>query len=308
MLATARGCADAAHPQHKREEATEAAPDDIKQLNKRLRGVSRVKKTLTLSFNPIYKTHWIFMEYFSGHWRDDQTEFHDEFLSIRKTTYKDNKFLTPDDVKDLENEKDKYYYDVYTLGNWGVLGAVIFKNWRTEDLSDAEFYDCVYGVDFGYSNDPAAIVEAYYDRKRSVLYIVNAKYLYQSTNDILAAEIRNIAGNATVICDSAEPKSIQELRNYGISAIPAVKGKDSVNFGIQWLQKMNIVINAKLTEAINEFTVYKWMEDKDGNVIPKPADKDNHIIDALRYSLTYEMGWVHNAAASKTDIPLAGAM
>ena len=94
---------------------------------------------------------------------------------------------------------------------------------------------------------------------------------------------------SVVMCDCAEPKSIQELRQYGVNAVPAQKGKDSVNFGIQWLQKLRIVIDSRLTDAINEFTVYKWKEDKDGNSLPVPIDKNNHIIDSLRYALSLDM-------------------
>ena len=127
------------------------------------------------------------------------------------------------------------------------------------------------------------------------------------TNDLLAAECKNMFGREVVTCDSAEPKSIQELRNYGMTCIPAQKGKDSINFGIQWLQRLNIVIDCHLTECINEFTVYKWQEDKDGNVLPKPVDRDNHIIDSIRYATEQVAGWGGSRNIGG-NIPLAGAM
>jgi phage terminase large subunit len=292
------------------EEATEASYDDVAQLRKRLRGRARVSKRIILSFNPVYKTHWIYDEYFAGHWADNDTSYRsdDGRLSILKTTYKDNNHLSPEDVQELESEKDPYYRDVYTNGNWGVLGDVIFTNWHTEDLSGKEFEDYCNGVDFGYAKDPAAIVRCHLDKRRNKLYITDAEYLLKATNDVLAATVKRICGFDTVMCDEAEPKSIQELRNYGVSAIPAPKGKDSINFGIQYLRKLEIIVDKSLTELINELTVYQWQQDKDGNTLPKPVDKDNHCIDALRYALVYEMGWVPNVRQSAIKMPLAGAM
>lgn len=290
------------------EEATEDDYDDIKQLEKRLRGQSSVKKRIILSFNPVYKTHWIFSRYFEGKWDDSKTQYRDSDISILKSTYRNNKFLTADDVYKLENENDPYYRSVYSDGNWGVLGKVIFTNWRTEDLTEVSkrFDRFNNGLDFGYSVDPAAPVHLHYDRKHMTLYVLDAKYCYEMTNDLLASEIRNMIGNEPITCDCAEPKSIKELRQHGITAIACKKGKDSVNFGIQWLQKLQIVVHHTLRDMINEFTVYKWAEDKDGNALPKPIDKDNHLIDAIRYAMETEM----DGGAIKGHRPMrrAGAM
>jgi phage terminase large subunit len=283
------------------EEATEAEYEDIQQLDKRLRGQSKVKKRIVLSFNPIYKTHWIYTNYFQGNWNDGDKQYKDRQLSILKTTYKDNNFLTVDDIERLENTKDKYYRDVYLFGLWGVLGHVIFTNWKTEDLKDkVKLFDTFKnGLDFGYADDPASPTRSHYDRKHNTLYICDSKYCFGLTNDLLAAEVKNMCSTEIVTCDSSEPKSIQELRNYGVSAIPAIKGKDSVNFGIQWLQQLQIIIDYRLIEAINEFTVYKWREDKDGNVLPEPVDKNNHIIDSIRYACENEMGRLYSSRRLK---------
>jgi phage terminase large subunit len=285
------------------EEATEAEREDIEQLDKRLRGQSKVKKRIILSFNPIYQTHWIYTSYFAGHWSDDSKQYKDDSISILKTTYRDNNFLTADDIERLENTKDKYYRDVYLDGKWGVLGKVIFTNWRTEDLTEmsrtlTNFHN---GCDFGFSSDPAALTRLHYDRKRMTLYLVDAKYCYGYTNDLLAEEIKNLCGREVIVCDSSEPKSIQELRQHGVTSATAVKGKDSVNFGIQWLQKLHIVIHHTLIDAINEFTIYKWLEDKDGNTLPKPVDKNNHIIDSIRYAMEEEMGKWFTGNEDKPD-------
>ena len=283
------------------EEATETERNSIKQLYKRQRGGNEsIPKRLTMSFNPILQSHWIFTEYFGGiAWADDQTEYTDDGLAILKTIYKDNRFLTPDDVRDLESETDKYFYDVYTLGNWGVLGNVIFTNWQVRDLTDManQFTNRRVGLDFGFSSDPAALVVSHYDRNHRTIYIFDELYERGLTNDILANYITQICKRDPVVCDSAEPKSIAELRRYGVEAQAAVKGKDSVLHGIQWLQQQSVVIDTKCINSRNEFMQYKWKEDKDGNAIRQPIEKNNHIIDATRYayeqdSLAYEMVYV----------------
>lgn len=271
------------------EEATETDYETVKQLKKRLRGRADVKKRLILSFNPILKSHWIFKEYF-GLWDDAKSLYRDADTAILKTTYKDNRFLEPDDIAELENETDKYYYEVYTLGNWGVLGAVIFKNWRVEDLSDkqAQFTNRHHGLDFGFADDPAAMPCTHYDKKHKTIYIYDEMYMRELTNDMLADEIKKHIKFDYVVCDSAEPKSIKEIKQHGVNALTAKKGKDSVNFGIQWLQQQTIIVDTRCQNTKNELQQYKWKEDKDGNVLRVPIDKMNHIIDALRYAYESE--------------------
>ena len=270
------------------EEATETERNAVKQLYKRQRGGDEsIAKRMTLTFNPILQSHWIYQEYFlSVAWADDQTAYSGDDLSILKTWYIHNKFLTPDDVHDLETEKDAYFRNVYTFGNWGVLGNVIFTNWRVEDLSGMrnQFTNRRSGCDFGFSSDPAAVSVSHYDRARKTIYIFGELYELGLTNDVLAGEILRLCGRDAVTCDSAEPKSIAELQRYGVSAIAAAKGRDSVIHGVQWLQQQTIVIDASCINTRNEFMQYKWREDKDGNAMREPVDKLNHLIDATRYA------------------------
>jgi phage terminase large subunit len=274
------------------EEATETEQDSIRQLYKRQRGGSPlIKKRLTMTFNPIVQSHWIYQQYFSKlAWADDQTEHWSPELSILKTWYIHNRFLTPDDVQDLLNEEDPYYRAVYTFGNWGVLGNVIFRNWRVEDLSHmtAQFVNRKHGLDFGFSNDPAAMPCTHYDRAKKTIYIYAELYERGLTNDLLATEVKMLIGKDYVRCDSAEPKSIAELQMYGVNAQAAAKGKDSVLHGIQWLQQQVIIIDVNCVNAKNEFQQHKWKEDKDGNVMRVPVDKFNHIIDGMRYAYEEE--------------------
>lgn len=270
------------------EEATECDRAAVKQLDKRLRGRSDAKKRLTLTFNPILQEHWIYSEYFSI-WDDSKqyVESDEHDLSILKTTYKDNRFLMPDDIANLENESDPYYYEVYTLGNWGVLGAVIFKNWRVEDFSclESAFDRHRHGVDWGFGVDPFAYVKVHYDKPRRRLYVCDEICAVGLLNRESAAMVKPHVGKDRVICDSAEPKSIEEFRGYGINAEGAVKGPGSIEHGIKFLQGLEIIIHTRCQQARNEFTRYKYKEDKSGNVLPVPVDRDNHIIDAIRYAL-----------------------
>lgn len=267
------------------EEATECERNAIKQLEKRLRGQSSVPKRMMLSFNPIIQSHWIVGEYF-GIWEDNKSYVERDGVSILKTTYLDNRFLMPDDIKALEDESDPYYHEVYTLGNWGVLGATIFRNWHVEDFSELEktFAEYRHGVDWGFSSDPFAYVKMHYDRMRRRLYICDEVCATDLSNEQAAALIKPLASRDRVICDSAEPKSIAAFRALGINAVAAVKGPGSVEFGVKWMQALDaIIIHPRCQTARNEFSVYKWKEDRNGNALPVPLDRDNHTIDAGRY-------------------------
>jgi phage terminase large subunit len=275
------------------EEATETERASVKQLMKRQRGGDMdVKKRLVMTFNPILQSHWIYEEYFSRiGWTDKQTDYKSDELSILKTTYKDNRFLTPDDKKDLENETDTYFYNVYTLGNWGILGNVIFTNWSVEDLGaqQDQFTNRRHGLDFGFSSDPAAMPVTHYDRMRKTIYVYNELYAPGLTNPELAGQIKPMIDNDPVRCDSAEPKSIRELKDNGVNAVPARKGKDSVNFGIQWLKQQKIIIDKRCINMQREAQSYKWKEDTAGNALPIPVDKFNHLWDGLRYAYENDM-------------------
>lgn len=276
------------------EEATETDKTSVKQLYKRQRGGDpNIPKRLSMSFNPILQSHWIYEEYFSRiAWADVQTEYQTDDLSILKTWYIHNRFLTPDDIKDLESETDPYFRTVYTFGGWGILGHVIFTNWSVQDLSEmrSQFTNHRNGLDFGFSSDPAALAVTHYDRAHKTIYVFDELYERGLTNDLLAGDVKQLIGQNYVTCDSAEPKSIAELQKYGVNATPAQKGKDSVLFGIQWLQQQMIIVDARCINARNELQQYKWKEDKDGHAMRQPVDKYNHIIDSLRYAYEQEMG------------------
>lgn len=268
------------------EEATESAYEAYKQLTKRLRGESgNIKKRMIFSFNPILQTHWIYKEFF-GNWVDGKNCYRDENLLILKTTYKDNKYLTDEDIYNLENEADEYYYNVYTLGNWGVLGKVIFTNWRTEDLSELiPTFDNIYnGLDFGVT-DPNAFIRVHVDEGHKKIYVFDEFEESGILIDELETQLKSrILPTEYITGDPQGAQAILELNNRGITVVGAKKGADSILFGIQWLKGYEIIIDVRCQKFKNEIQAYHWQEDKYGNMLQKPVDKDNHLLDALRYA------------------------
>ena len=269
------------------EEATETAREAYKQLTKRLRGATPdgIGKRIIFSFNPILQTHWIYQEFF-WNWDDSKNLYKSDDLLILKTTYKDNKFLTDEDIYALEHETDPYFYNVYTLGNWGVLGKVIFKNWRTEDSSDViPSFDNIYnGIDFGVT-DPNAFIRVHVNEGQKQIFVFNEYKKSNTLIDELAEELNNrISKDEFIVGDPQGAQAILELNNRGITVIPAKKGPNSINDGISWLKEYEIIIDIHCQEFKNEIQSYHWQEDKLGNALPKPVDKDNHLIDALRYA------------------------
>ena len=272
------------------EEATECQLNAIKQLEKRIRGRSQFKKRMTFSYNPVLKTSWLYTEYFVGLWQDDKQFVEGNDISILKTTYKDNLFLAKDDIEGMENETDPYYYEVYTLGNWGVLGAVIFKNWKVEEFDKNKFSQYRHGVDWGFSDDPFAYVRASVDDlKKKKLYICDDIQSVGLSNDESAELIKDVVKRDLVTADSAEPKSVDQFRRLKINAKGAKKGPGSIEFGIKYLQGLEIIVHPSCQNIINELSTYKFKEDKSGNVLPIPVDKNNHGLDALRYALENDM-------------------
>ena len=270
------------------EEATECEWKDFKQLDKRLRGCSNHVKRFTFSFNPIYKTHWLYREFFQI-WQENRTYCENDLVSILKSTYRDNRFLTPDDRAALENESDPYFYKVYTLGEWGNSGDVIFTNWRVEMIPDDISGETRMGLDFGFASDPCGFLLLRYDRKAKKIYVLKELYEKNLTNFDLADRLRPHAAEGAILCDSAEPKSIAELCAWGLRAVPVKKGPDSVLHGVQWLRQQEIILSPACPHLKDELIRYQWQKDKNGQSLSRPMDRDNHLIDALRYALSEDM-------------------
>lgn len=292
------------------EEATQISKTSYKQLTKRLRGKSKHKKRITLSFNPILREHWLYRDFFLYNWLFQESTFESlgqqeqwfgsDELTILKTTYKDNKFLTADDIYNLENEDDKYYLNVYTLGNFGVLGNLIFKNWSIEEFDSKHFDNIRNGLDWGFGSDPFAFIRVHLDKKRKTLYIFDEVYSTGlSDEEAMKIVIKKINRNELITADSSEPKSISLWRSKKFNIRGAKKGAGSIETGIKNIQALKVIINPRCKNTIAEFSKYKWKENKAGDVLPIPVDKDNHLIDALRYALENDIITRNRTSGSK---------
>lgn len=267
------------------EEATECRWEDVKALEKRLRGRSPHKKRLTMSFNPVSTRHWIYLQFFLG-WAQGQREQLSPDLLIFKTTYRDNAFLTPDDCRHYEQEQDDYFRRVYTLGEWAQMAGAVFTNWQAKDLSCLDRRnECLrFGLDFGYAKDPAAFIKVQVDQKYRYIYVLDELYQTGLDNDALALRLKKTAGDGLIVCDSAEPKSIADLRRHGLNALAAKKGPDSLRHGIRYLQGFRIICDLHCRHTMAELQEYRWREDTNGLILPQPQGPD-HLLDALRYAL-----------------------
>jgi phage terminase large subunit len=236
---------------------------------------SRTKKGVYLDWNPVNE-FWFHSEL--------QNDSDVDFITV---TYQDNEACPESALNFILKAKEKAktssywqnWYDVYGLGQIGNLEGVIFNNWKTIDAIPDDARLLGYGVDFGYTNDPTAIVEIYkWNEHRIINEICYNKGL---SNSQIA---KYITTKMPCYCDSAEPKSIAELRMYGVNAHAVTKGADSINFGIQIMQEESYLVTSKSLNLINELRKYAWDKDKKtGAKLNKPIDDYNHGIDSWRY-------------------------
>lgn len=204
------------------------------------------------------------------------------------TNYKLNEFLDVKDYARFEKKKKEDYEDYKTsgLGMPGVSKGLIFRNWKIEDTEKYRntFELIRRGLDFGYSSDPSAFLQFNVDLKTKRIIVFDEFGAIELTNEMLANELKKrIEPYALIKADAAEPKSIAELNNLGINAIPAQKGPDSILHGIKWLKGFEIIVDPKCKGLIEELGLYRWKVDKLDNPLNIPEDKNNHYIDALRY-------------------------
>jgi len=230
----------------------------------------RTKEYAIVDWNPTNE-FWFYTDVLGV--RDDV-----DFLTL---TYKDNEGLDENIVKDIESHKhNKLWWQVYGLGQLGEVEGKIFTGWQIIDEIPHEARLERYGLDFGYSNDPTAIVAIYYYNGG---YILDEITYQKGLSNKQIADILNNQPKALVMADSAEPKSIDELMLYGVNILPTQKGQGSVNQGIQYVQDQKISITKRSINGIKEYRNYMWETDKEGRVINTPIDMWNHFIDATRY-------------------------
>lgn len=236
-------------------------------------------KRITGTMNPWSDQHWVKRRFF---------DVKDENILALTTNYLCNEWLDEADLKLFEEMKKNRpkRYDVAGLGNWGVTEGIIFENWEVQDLSSMipSFSNIYNGLDFGFSSDPNAFIRFDIEHAQKKIYIFQELYKTGMQNDELSETLHKVMGPYEyVTCDSADPRSIDYLNRHGIRAIPAVKGPDSIVFGIDWLLQYDIVIHKDCGHFIEEIANYQWDKDKFGQTLKKPVDRNNHLIDALRY-------------------------
>lgn len=264
------------------EEAFEVPKNLIEQLNLRMRGQA-ANQQIWLSWNPISKHNWLY---------DFTVENPPENSTYIHSTFRDNIFLNAEYIAALEELyiRNPQKARVFCDGEWGIdADGLVFQNWKVEDFNNAEIQgQLMVGLDFGFVNDISALVASLMVESEKRIYVFKEYGATNKTNADLVNIITALGFNKSVIiADSAEPKSIAEIKAGGVQKIKAcTKGQDSIIHGIQKLQNYEIVIHPSCTGIITEFENYTWQKDKNNDIyINKPIDDFNHYIDALRYSL-----------------------
>ena len=270
------------------EEATEFSLDDFSQVNLRVRDPKAENQEIILSLNPVSKANWCYLHFFAEN--PELDEFR-KTVRIVHTTYKDNPHLPEAYVQALLMMKatNEVYYKIYALGEFGSLDKLIYNNWQKMDFDpDTIKGQPLCGLDFGYTNDPTAFTASTLVENERRIYIFKEWGGTGYLNDAIADQIKEMGFAKSIICaDSAEQKSIDEIKRLGIPRIkPCVKGKGSVLQGIQKLQQYELIVHPSCVNVLEELENYAWKKDRQTNeYINEPAEGYDHYMDSLRYSL-----------------------
>ena len=265
------------------EEASEFTLDDYTQLTLRLRDKVHKQKQIYLMFNPVSKANWVYNAFFVKSPKN---------TVVYQTTYKDNRFLddlTKENIEELAN-RNEAYYKIYALGEFATLDKLVFQKYEKRLLNKDELahLPAYFGLDYGFINDPSALLHVRIDDDNKRLYVVEEFVRKGLTNDKIAEAIKTLGyAKEQIRADSAEKKSNQELRNLGIPRVVDVqKGPGSVMQGIQYLLQYDWIVDERCVKLIEELENYTWKKDKKTNeYINEPVDSYNHCIDAIRYAL-----------------------
>lgn len=243
-------------------------------------------KQTTITFNPWSEKHWLKKRFFDNPPED---------ALVITTNYMCNEFLDETDraIYRKMKEENPRKYDVAGLGNWGVAEGLVFENWTVQafDLKEVTKekpwqWRHVFGLDYGYTNDPTAFIAVVANPLEKRLYIYDEHYEHRMLNDDIAAMIiRKGYGKERIRADAAEPKSNDDLRRLGLSRLQAAaKGRDSIINGISHLQGYKIIVHPLCMHTAAELSSYCWQVDRVGTVLNVPVDRENHLMDALRYA------------------------
>lgn len=259
-------------------------------------------KQTTLTFNPWSETHWLKRRFF---------DTVSENVKTYSTNYLINEWLDETDraVFERMKEQNRRKYEVAGLGNWGIAEGLVYENWEIKDfdvtelglelggkgevLSDNRWkFRSFFGLDYGYTNDPTAFIAFAVNKVDKEIYIYDEHYQFKMLNSDIAAMITEKGySKERIRADAAEPKSNDDLRRLGIRRLlPSVKGRDSVMHGIAEIQEYKIYVKPSCKNSIMELSSYCFAKNKDDRGINKPEDRDNHLMDALRYGF-YDVGF-----------------
>lgn len=260
--------------------------EDFNTIDESIRGVlpDGYWKRVTVTFNPWSEKHFAKKRFFDA--------AADNVLAMT-TTYKDNPYMSETDIRLFEDMRlrNPRRYAVAGLGQWGVSDGLVYENWKEEafDLDEVRRKPgvvSVFGLDFGYTNDPTAFFCGLLDKENKRLFVFDEMYEKGMSNKRIAETIQTMGyGKERITADSAEPKSIDELKSLGLRTRAAKKGRDSIQNGIQWIQDLEILIHPKCVNFLTEISNYTWDKDKFGSKLNVPIDDFNHIMDAMRYAL-----------------------
>lgn len=233
---------------------------------------------------PKSRNNWVNEEIIQA--RPDRLVHHSTYLDVPREWLGEQFFLEADTLK---NKNELLYRHEY-LGEVTGTGGAVFDNVEDMAMSDervGNFDRLYYGLDFGFAVDPLAFVAIHYDKKKEEVYIFDELYRQKLTNDRTGKWLKRKYPTAMLIADSAEPKSIAELRSMGVNVRGARKGRDSVDYGIKWLQSRRTIYidKRRCPNAYREFVTYEYERNREGKFISAYPDKNNHAIDAVRYGL-----------------------
>lgn len=266
--------------------------EDFNKLDLSIRGEGAPYKQIVLTFNPWDSHHWLKTRFYDNP---------DENTLALTTNYECNEWLAADDIALFHNmeKRNPRRYQVEGLGNWGISEGLIYTNWEEQTLPDLQTllrkhnndgtptYRALYGMDFGFATDPTACIMLLADNQNKNLLIYDEIYTYHATNQQLADMLQDHGFlQQRIIADSADPRTINELRQLGAQRIqPSKKGADSIRAGIRKLQDWHIIVNKTCHNTITELSNYQWKTDRTGHTLPKPLENGyDHAMDAIRYA------------------------
>lgn len=235
--------------------------------------IVRTRETVWMDWNPS-EDFWFYSEM-----QPNRSDI--DFITL---TYKDNEALDGVTIKEIESHKNnKAWWTVYGEGKLGVVAARIYSGWALVDDIPHEARLERYGLDFGYTNDPTAIVALY--RYNGGYILDEVKFLKGLSNKQIADIFTNLP-KALVVADSSEPKSIDEIKDNDINIIGAKKGADSIKYGIQFVQDQQISVTKRSTNILKEYRNFFWMKNREDEIINIPEAGFDHTMDALRYAFS----------------------